>query len=289
MRPHAVGPQQLTIALIDGDMLIYQSAYASQTKVDFGDGDGETLLADPSLAVRNATHLLREWTRKSGASRAIVCLSSVKSDSFRHKLWPAYKANRTGEKPATYAAIREALEFDNEIYAEPGLEADDLMGIAATSDKAQCVIVSRDKDMRTIPTLVFNPAKDQRPVRITRGQADDNWMRQTMIGDAVDGYPGIPKVGEKTADAIIAFPRRLRKQTTMVGKRAPKPVTKLVEGEGCTLWEAMVDRAVAAGMTEDELIVQAQVARILRSGDYDPKTRTVRLWMPGGKHKEITI
>jgi DNA polymerase-1 len=84
-------------------------------------------------------------------------------------------------------------------------------------------------------------------------------------------------------------PKRYRKTVVTEGKRKPKQVTKWVYGEPCSLWQSMVDHAVKGGMTEDELIVQAQVARILRSGDFDNETRTVRLWRPGGAYSEMTL
>ncbi|UZT50427.1 exonuclease [Enterobacter phage 04_vB_Eclo_IJM] len=42
----------------------------------------------------------------------------------------------------------------------------------------------------------------------------------------------------------------------------------------------MVTLAAKAGMTEQELLVQAQVARICRASDYDPKSKEVILWTP---------
>jgi 5'-3' exonuclease len=277
------------IALIDGDMLLYRAAFRSQETVDFGDGEGETTLVDPDMAIREAMSLVRSWTKAAGCSRPIVCLSSVESDSFRHRLWDGYKANRKSEKPEAYAAARKALEFEYEVYAEPGLEADDLMGIAATSKSAQSVIVSGDKDMLTIPSLVFNPMKDRRPVRINSQLADQRWMYQTMIGDSVDGYPGIPGAGPKTADAILASPHRLLKTTEMVGKKKPKQVTKWVRGGTATVWQSMLDYAAKAGLSEEDVIVQAQLARILRSGDFDKVSRTVRLWRPGGASTELSL
>lgn len=265
-------------------MLIYRAAFANQITVDLDDGLGSEPMVDERAAIRTAVQLVAEWTKKAGCSRPIICLSSVKSDSFRHRLWPEYKANRKSPKPLAYAAIRSALEMEYEVYAEAGLEADDLMGIAATSEAAQCVIVSGDKDMKTIPALVLNPSHDQRPVRIKPGIADQMWMKQTMIGDVIDNYPGIPGVGDVGAQAILLSPHRIRK--TNVGKR--KAIWKWVKGEPCTVWQSMLDYAEKAGMTEEQLITMAQVARILRNTDYDSSTRTVRLWRPGG-HMEMKL
>lgn len=269
------------IALIDGDMVIYAAAHANQLAIDLNDGLGKEPIVDSDEAVAAAFRLVKEWTRKAGCSTSIVCLSSEVSDSFRHRLWPTYKAGR-GEKPSAYKAVRNALEVEYQTYTEPGLEADDLMGIAGTSERAQCVIVSRDKDMKTVPAIVFNPEHDAKPVRINKALADQMWMKQTMVGDTVDNYPGIPRVGEVNAQAILLSPHRLN-QTKVKGK------TRWVKGEPCSLWQSMIDYAAKGGITEAQLIKQAQISRILRSGDFNKETRTVRLWRPGGQYEEMKL
>jgi 5'-3' exonuclease len=266
------------ISLIDGDMVMYMAAFANQMKIDLGDGLGDEPIVNEREAVNAAIRLVNEWTRKSGGKSAIVCLSSVESDSFRHRIWPAYKANRTKGKPEAYEAVRNAIETEFETYAVPGLEADDLMGIAGTSEKAQSVIVSRDKDMKTVPALVFNPDFDKKPVKINRMVADQMWMMQTMVGDTVDNYPGIPGVGPINAQKILLSPHRLVPHNRPKGKK--KTVWR--PGEATGLWQSMVDYAAKAGMSEEELVKMAQVSRILRTGDYNEETRTVRLWRPSG-------
>jgi DNA polymerase-1 len=109
-----------------------------------------------------------------------------------------------------------------------------------------------------------------------------------MKGDSIDCYPGIKGVGDVTINDILLSPHRLRKTTFYTGKRVPKLNEKWVKGEPCSVWQSMIDYAARAGMTEADLIVQAQLARILRHGDYDPTTRTVQLWTPNG-NKEMKL
>lgn len=269
-------------------MLIYRAAFASQTTVDFGDGMGNAPLVDEDEAVAEAMRLVRKWTKLARCTEPVLVLSAVKSDSFRHSLWPAYKANRKAEKPTAYGAIRAALSDELEVLEEKGLEADDLLGIYGTAPGAEVVVVSGDKDMKTLPTLVLNPMREDKPTRITETVANRTWMQQAMMGDTVDGYPGVPGMGPVASRALILSPKRLRKTVKYVGKRNPKPVETWVEGEPCTVWQAMVDRATKAGMTEAQLLVQAQLARILRHGDWHQETRTVRLWTPSGP-KDMAI
>jgi len=264
------------LALIDGDLAIYRATVAAQTTIDTGDGLGVTDIVDPDQAARAAFRTIKDWTKRAGCSSAIVCLSS--GDNFRKKIFPAYKANRTSEKPAAYQYAIEQIASEYKLYREPGLEADDLMGIAGTSEAGQFVIVSTDKDMRTIPGIVFNPDKDKRPRPVRLALADHNWMAQTMMGDTVDGYGGIPMVGETIARDILTRPHRLN----AIPNKKNKSGFSWKKGDPCSLWESMCDYAEKGGMSVDELIVQAQVSRILRNGEFDQAARVVKLWTPTG-------
>lgn len=264
------------IALIDGDLAIYRATVGAQTTIDTGDGLGVTDIVDKEQAARAAYKTIKDWTKRSGCSTAIVCLSS--GDNFRKKIYPQYKANRTSEKPAAYHYAIEQIATEYKLYRQPGLEADDLMGTVGTSEAGQFVIVSTDKDMRTIPGIVFNPDKDRRPRPIKLALADQAWMGQTMMGDGVDGYGGIPGVGEVISREIMLNPHRLIKRPN---KRA-KSGFSWKKGEPCSLWQSMCDYAEKGGMVLDELIVQAQLSRILRNGEFDQEARVVKLWTPTG-------
>ena len=64
------------------------------------------------------------------------------------------------------------------------------------------VIVSVDKDLRTFSGKIYDSYHDVVKF-ITKEQADANFKRQLLIGDKTDGYNGIPKVGNATADKLI--------------------------------------------------------------------------------------
>ncbi|NIV38708.1 MAG: hypothetical protein GWN58_57610, partial [Anaerolineae bacterium] len=76
----------------------------------------------------------------------------------------------------------------------PGLEGDDALGIAATGEyKGRGVIISTDKDMRTIPGRCFivphMRGLDEAEVEtITKKEAVRNTVLQAIIGDTVDNY-----------------------------------------------------------------------------------------------------
>jgi DNA polymerase-1 len=99
----------------------------------------------------------------------------------------------------------------------------------------------------------FNPDHDTHPRVIAENEANYAHMMQTLCGDSTDGYSGCPGVGPKKAEAILA--------------------------NGHT-WDLVLDAFRKAGLSEDEALVQARVARILRHHEFDQRTSEVKLWTP---------
>ena len=136
------------------------------------------------------------------------------------------------------------------------LEADDVMGIMATEPTQEDrVLVSIDKDMRTIPCTLSNDGSTT--TQIPQRLADYNFMLQVLTGDKVDGYDGIDGVGIKTAEKLI------KKYTNV-------PLLDL--------WKIVKGIYKDKGYTEKEALQQARVAHILRHGEYNKKTGKVKLW-----------
>ena len=80
--------------------------------------------------------------------------------------------------------------------------ADDVMGIMASIPNTEAIIVSDDKDMKTIPCRLYRPNDNDRLV-ISDMEANKNFLIQALMGDMTDGYGGCPKVGIKTAEKIL--------------------------------------------------------------------------------------
>jgi DNA polymerase-1 len=213
---------------------------------------------DEDGAAETAIQMVHAWTALAGCRVPIVCLSS--DVNFRKHIWPAYKANRSETvRPSALSPTKRALAARFKTFTIHGLEADDVMGILATSDRyASSVICSIDKDMAAVPATVFIPTKDMRPRRIRSIQADRWWMMQTLHGDPVDGYQGIPRVGPKTAEAIL----------TEAGL------------DFGAMWEAVVAAYEQRGLTLDDAILTARLARILRRPDYNREAEEITLWHP---------
>jgi DNA polymerase-1 len=233
--------------------------------------DGEVLVNEDT-GREAVDDIIQSWVRRAKGDETWVCLSDSHRN-FRKELG-TYKANRVTPKPPHYKAMSAYLEDNYRIERQPSLEADDVMGIIQTSPKMRkrfrTIIVSSDKDMKTIPGNLLNPGvSSARPVRISPDEAYRWWMYQTLMGDAVDGYGGCPGIGPKKAEKILDAPKRLRLTNG-----------KFKEAEPCSIWQAVLDRFTAAGLTFDDALLQARFARILHYENYDLKEKEVRLWTP---------
>lgn len=255
----------MTTALLDADIIAFRAAVIGERSIDWGDGEEDKIVSIPR-AVDTGLKLARDWTKAAGARQAIVCLSPKEGTTFRKHLMPSYKANRTGEKPEAYFAVLDALEKEFKAVRIEGLEADDVMGLLSTNDRIDTpVVVTIDKDLQGVPGRIFNPTKDKNVRRISPRQADFYWMYQTLVGDPTDGYKGCPGIGKNKALAAL-------QQTT---------------GLLPSMWEEVVRLFEAKKLTEEDALLQARMARILRAGDYDYDNKRIKLWSPRASSAEF--
>ena len=137
-------------------------------------------------------------------------------------------------------------------HTQQGLEADDVMGILGSSPDLKTVVVSDDKDLKTVPCRLYRPNDDDL-IDVNQQAADLNFYTQTLQGDPTDGYSGCPKIGAVTAAKIL-------------GNRPD--------------WSVVENQFIKAGLSKDEAITQARLARILRVTDWDKDKEQVKLWSP---------
>jgi len=244
----------MTTYLIDADIVAFKAAAATEQAVDWGDGFWTLhgYLSDAEAYIEN---YFADLTEKLGKGDLVLYLSD--KDNWRRDILPSYKANRTGtRKPLLLPVICEWMQKRYIARSVPMLEADDLLGIKATKEKG-CVIVSEDKDLKTIPATVFNPAKDAEPHIITEQEADYNFMFQTLTGDKTDNYSGCPSVGPKTAEKLLSGTETLK-----------------------DMWAAVTKAYSKQKLSTEVALQQAQVARICRASDFNFKTKKVIPWTP---------
>jgi len=239
--------------LIDADFIVYKSCAAAETEIDWSD---DTILVTSNFNDAYAA-TIRELTKirdKFGAFTPLILFFSD-AENFRKKILPEYKGHRNRKKPCGYKRVINKLKNEFEVIILPQLEADDAMGIYATEHPGN-IVVSPDKDMRQIPGKLYN-LDEQFTVTKESGAA---WhLSQCLSGDQTDGYGGVPGIGVKRADALFSK-------------------------KGCS-WKTVVETFEEKGLTEEDALLNARLARILTIDDYDTKSKTPRLWTPSPGYK----
>ena len=178
--------------LIDGDIIAHRVAARVQGRVDI-----------PELRDQ-IEDMVNDWAR-CGPDDAdiVICLSQ--DQSFRYWVWPDYKANRKDRiKPPMLGTAFDILKHDYYTWAVSGLEGDDCLGIIQTADLENSMIVSIDKDMDQIPGWHFNPDKDKTKHYTTKLVGAWHFHVQWLMGDSGDNVPGLPRVGIKRAEKMLA-------------------------------------------------------------------------------------
>ena len=234
--------------LIDADFIVYKCCAACETEIDYGE-DVIFVTSNFSDAYKAVTSEISKITSHFGGfAEPILFFSDTKN--FRKKISPDYKGHRNRKKPCGYKRVISNLKIQYNVIIMKELEADDAMGIYATSHPGN-VIVSPDKDMRQIPGKLYNLETSQ---DITAEEGAKWHLIQTLAGDQTDGYSGVPGIGVKRAE-------------TLFNK----------EGYG---WATVVKAFTDKGLTEDDALLNARLARILTIDDYDTKSQTPKLWTP---------
>jgi DNA polymerase-1 len=149
----------------------------------------------------------------------LACVFDAKGKTFRDEMYPEYKANRSSMPEDLVAQIEpihalvKALGWP--VLVVSGVEADDVIGTLArqaTEAGWDTIISTGDKDLAQLvnPSVsLINTMTDEKldvegviqkfgvpPERIV------DYL--TIIGDAVDNVPGVPKAGPKTANKWLA-------------------------------------------------------------------------------------
>ena len=241
--------------LVDADIVAFQVCASAEVETEWHD-DIWSLHSDFKIVKRDFKEAIDAIIEMTGAAKAELAFTDTAN--FRKDVYEPYKSNRkNSRKPMHLMRVRE-WAFDNwKCHQWDGLEGDDILGIIATADDSYG-IYSIDKDVRTLPANLWS--NDERFFYPNAERiADWYWLMQTLTGDTTDGYPGLPGVGPKKAADILGEPGELSLET---------------------LWSLVVRAYESKGLTEDDALVQARCARILRHTDYSPEEGAVKLWTP---------
>ncbi len=198
-----------TLLLVDGSSYLYRAFHAMpDLRVTPGDP-----LSPATGAIRGMINMMQKLRKDVRADYA-VCVFDAKGPTFRDALYPEYKANRSpmpDDLRSQVEAIHEVVRLLGwKVLGVPGVEADDVIGTLACMASLQgieVIISSGDKDLSqlvdehiTVIDTMNDRRRDLAGVEAEFGVPPRLMVDyQTLVGDAVDNVPGVPKVGPKTA------------------------------------------------------------------------------------------
>lgn len=202
--------------LIDGHALIFRSYYAFIRRPMFNSKGVDTSI------LFGFTKTLIDLIIKERPTHLAVAFDPP-SKTFRHELYPEYKANRS----ETPELIKKALEPLSEILEaisipvimKPGFEADDVIGtIAKRAEKEdfEVYMVTPDKDYGQLVSdriFQYKPGKSGTDMEIVGVKEVCDYYNierpeqvidiLTIWGDASDNVPGVRGVGEVGSKKLI--------------------------------------------------------------------------------------
>lgn len=210
----------------------------------------------------------------------LICALDSPGPGERSRIYPEYKANRT-EIPEDLAPQIPLIEQLLQGFRIPGIrmdgwEADDVIATVtrlATEQDMDVVIVSSDKDNRQLlgPRVrmlncrrneFYNEASLLQDWGIRPDQVVDF---QSLVGDTVDNVPGVPKIGPKTAAALI---EKFGDLENILAHAAEAPGKKVQENLRDFADQARVSRELVLLRQDLELGFDLESAR-LREPDHE--------------------
>jgi DNA polymerase-1 len=206
-----------TLYLLDGMALVYRAHFA------FATNPIRTAAGRNTSAIYGFTNTLLELITKQAPTHLAVVFDTA-APTARHHEFPAYKAQREEMPEELSAAIPDVKRliraFNLPVLELDGYEADDIIGtLAREAEPAgfSTYMVTPDKDFGQLVNehvLIYRPARMGDGAEILGipevlakwGIKRTDQVRDILglWGDTSDNIPGVPGVGEKTAQKLIA-------------------------------------------------------------------------------------
>ena len=193
------------LLLVDGSSYLYRAFHALP---DLRSSDGR-----PTGAIYGVLNMLQKLIKSERPDYlSVVFDTPVKT--FRHDIFPEYKANRQKTPEDLIAQIeplhQAIINLGLPLIAVDGVEADDVIGtlaMEAEKKNIKTLIATGDKDMAQLVTdniHLIDTMKDIRmgPAEVLEkfGILPERFIDYlTLAGDTSDNIPGVEKVGPKTA------------------------------------------------------------------------------------------
>ena len=264
-----------TVYLVDGSSYMYRSFFAVR---GLQNRDGL-----PTNAVFGFVNMILKILRTKSPTHMLVAFDT-KAPTFRHELYPEYKAKRdvipedlVKQIPYLKRFIR--LSGISQMELE-GFEADDIMGTLsrlAIESGGEAVLVSSDKDFfqllsdrvvmwDTMKDVVLGPEDIEE-----RFGLEPSRVLEVMglMGDTADNISGVPGIGEKTAVKLIheyGSLEDLLKNREAVKQKKLRENLLLYGDQACAAMELMKIRTdVPLPLSIDDLEIDPQETEALKA------------------------
>lgn len=230
------------LVLVDGSSYLYRAYHALPPLTN---SKGQ-----PTGAVKGVINMMRRLIKDYPHSQ-IAVIFDAKGKTFRDDMFAEYKANRPPMPDDLRPQVQPILDIVQAmglpLLVVEGVEADDVIGTLArqaTEQKCDVVISTGDKDMAqlvnehvTLVNTMTETVLDIPGVTEKYGFGPELMIDYlALMGDKVDNIPGVPGVGEKTAQGLIqgiggldAIYADLEKIRTLSFRGAKNMPEKLIE------------------------------------------------------------
>jgi DNA polymerase-1 len=199
------------IFLVDASVYVFRAYHSMLPEMRDRSGN-------PVHAVFGFARFLGDLIERVRPAYIAVAFDERRANSYRNRIYPAYKANRERAPADLVVQFERCRELCRHLglamFVDPEYEADDIIGTLATLMREQGVCsayITRDKDlaqlMRDGDLFWDFGAREQfgyhdierhfgvRPERFADYLA--------LTGDEVDNIPGIPGIGHRTAASLM--------------------------------------------------------------------------------------
>lgn len=178
-------------ALIDGDILVYRVAFASQEETEAIAKARMSAFVDELVTPADISSIEGYLTGKGNYRNEIAVTAT-------------YKGNRKDvAKPVHYQFLRDYLEKEWGFLMVTGQEADDAIGIKAyTMDENDYIIMSIDKDLDMIRGWHYNFVKKEKYF-VKEEDTMRIFYKQVLTGDRTDNIEGLKGIGPVKAERIL--------------------------------------------------------------------------------------
>lgn len=201
------------LLVVDGNSIVNRAFYGIR---DLHAPDGT-----PTNALYGMVNILKKHISNLAPDYAAVAFD-LHAPTFRHKIYPEYKAGRHEPPPELITQlplsrdVARAMGFA--VLEKEGYEADDILGTVSEMAKnagVECYILTGDRDSLQlisdgVKVILAGNKEDTVYDRATfceryGGIDPERFVElKAMMGDSSDNIPGIAGVGEKTALDLLA-------------------------------------------------------------------------------------